>query len=357
MARAGILYSYVAQAAAKLVEDGKNPTVDNVRAALGGTGSKSTIAPFLKRWKAEHQEAVAETGLGIPATLLQAVKGVYEQLQADVNQKLAQAQQAHQAALQTASDTTQQLRTEHQTLSDTHATLAATLERAQAALAHLQADHHAVNVTMAGLQSENTGLRQRLGDRAVEVSALNQQLTQARVQFEHYQEAMATQRAEERQAAEQRCARLEQELASTQHRLVAQQSTLGQQEAQLTHLANEKNRLRDTARIAQEELAQLRPARDQLAYQARELSTARRELSGKLDSTQQALTDSRVALAAQEKETQLLTEQLVRAQEKAEKLTQEKLALLQERAASEAQHAQETGDILAARTPVPDIKF
>ncbi|MDL2355123.1 MAG: DNA-binding protein [Pseudomonadota bacterium] len=38
----------------------KNPTVDNVREALGGTRSKSTIAPMLKRWKSEHQETIAE---------------------------------------------------------------------------------------------------------------------------------------------------------------------------------------------------------------------------------------------------------------------------------------------------------
>ena len=48
MARAGILYSHVATAAAKLAGEGKNPTVDTVRAALGATGSKSTIAPMLE---------------------------------------------------------------------------------------------------------------------------------------------------------------------------------------------------------------------------------------------------------------------------------------------------------------------
>ena len=54
MGRAGILYSDVARVATQLVEAGNLPTVDTVRAALGGTGSKSTIAPYLKRWKAEQ---------------------------------------------------------------------------------------------------------------------------------------------------------------------------------------------------------------------------------------------------------------------------------------------------------------
>lgn len=86
MGRAGILFSHVAKAAAKLVEEGKNPTVDNVREALGGTGSKSTIAPMLKCWKAEHIDDMVEAELGVPAELLHAIKGVYDKLQADVQQ-------------------------------------------------------------------------------------------------------------------------------------------------------------------------------------------------------------------------------------------------------------------------------
>src|SRR3569623_706175 len=162
MGRAGILYSHVAKAAAKLVADGKNPTVDNVREALGGTGSKSTIAPMLKRWKAEHTKDIVEAELGVPAELLQAIKGVYDKLQADVQQQL-------------------------------------------------------------------------LTDRAAQIAARNQQLTQSRLQFEHYQEATAHQRSEERQAAEQRLTRLEQELASTQQQAAVQQATIGQQTAQVSH--------------------------------------------------------------------------------------------------------------------------
>ena len=88
MARAGILYSHVAQAAAKLAAEGKNPTVDSVRLALGSTGSKSTIAPFLKRWKAEHEDVVLAQDAGVPRELLQVVKGLYESLQLDAGKKV-----------------------------------------------------------------------------------------------------------------------------------------------------------------------------------------------------------------------------------------------------------------------------
>ena len=42
-ARSDVLYLHVAQAAAQLVAEGHSPTIDRIRAALGGTGSKSTI--------------------------------------------------------------------------------------------------------------------------------------------------------------------------------------------------------------------------------------------------------------------------------------------------------------------------
>ena len=48
MARTGVRYYDVAQAADALQEIGLEPTIDRVRERLG-TGSKSTLAPLLKR--------------------------------------------------------------------------------------------------------------------------------------------------------------------------------------------------------------------------------------------------------------------------------------------------------------------
>lgn len=266
MGRAGILFSHVAKAAAKLVVEGKNPTVDNVREALGGTGSKSTIAPMLKRWKAEHTEDIVEAELGVPAELLQAIKGVYDKLQGDVQQHLTAADAAHQVELQAATDCTNQMATDNRVLSETNKALSTELDHTKDALARLQTEQQTLNITLATLQSDNGGLQQRLTDRATEIAALNQQLTQSRVQFEHYQEATARQRSEERQAAEQRIARMEQDLAGAQRQTAAQQSTIGQQETRLTRLTEENTRLQEAARHAQEQAIATGFERDQLSY-------------------------------------------------------------------------------------------
>ena len=97
MARSGVLYLHVAQAATQLVAAGHNPTIDSIRVALGGTGSKSTIAPLLKRWKAAHPGTLAQAELGLPAELVLALKGLYEKVQAEAAVQLQQAVAAHQA--------------------------------------------------------------------------------------------------------------------------------------------------------------------------------------------------------------------------------------------------------------------
>ena len=342
MGRAGILFSHVAKAAAKLVADGKNPTVDNVREALGSTGSKSTIAPMLKRWKAEHTEDIVEAELGVPVELLQAIKGVYDKLQAEVQQQLTIAHDAHQAALQAAADRTDQLIADNRALADTNRTLSAELKQAKDALARLQIEQQALSVTIATAQSDNAGLQQRLTDRATEITALNQQLTQSRVQFEHYQEATARQRSEERQATDKRIARLEQELVNAQQHAAAEQSMIGRQEMQLAAMTSESTRLQKAAHEAQEQANKVRSERDQLTYQLQESIAARLDLQAQLEAALRSHTEARMTLAGQEKETQLLTERLGHAEQKMEKQEQERVALLTERGALQALVAKRT---------------
>lgn len=162
-------------------------------------------------------------------------------------------------------------------------------------------------------------------------------MSQSREQFEHYQETTAAQRAEERQAAEQRIIRLEQDLACARQAVLGQQWTIAQQETQIAQLRTENGRLQETARAIQDEFASVRAERDQLTYRLKEASTASQALADKCEAVQQALTEARMALAAQERQAALLAERAGHADARAEKLDQERLALFQERAALQAQ--------------------
>lgn len=337
MARTGILYSHLAQAALKVVAEGKNPTVDNVREALGGTGSKSTIAPLLKRWKAEHQGAVAGAEAGVPAELLLAVKNVYEKMQADAGQQVEQARATQQVALDTAAMRLEQSEVDNRNLSQTRLALAADLAQTKDELAQLRAEQQARAVVLATLGSDNAGLRERLADRAAEAGALNQQLTQTRTQFEHYQEASAARRDQERQAAEQRVARLEQELDGARQRMAQQQSGIAQQHMQIAQLEADAKQARAAATAAQEALAGLRPQRDQLAYQYKEAAAAGAALRIKLDAAREDLTAARIALAGGHRQAELLEQRLRQLADEGKELAQARLALLVEATALRGQ--------------------
>ncbi|MDY7548236.1 DNA-binding protein [Glaciimonas sp. Gout2] len=340
MGRIGILYADVIQAADKLIAEGKNPTVDGVREELGSTGSKSTIAPLLKRWKAEHQENRASAEVGMPSNLIDAMKSVYDNLQSDVEQRITQAQEAHQKELEAMGETLQRQLEENAIAAETNRQLKDDAARAQQVFEQLRAEQRALNLTLATAQAENTGLQNRLADRAAEIVTMNQQLGYARTQFEHYQEATTIQRAEERSVFEQKLMRGEQELVNIRQQSSDQQLRLAQQEAQLAQiptLLDEVQRLQETARAERQQAAIVKDEHSQLTYQIQQLTTDRAELKQTLEIALQSLSDVRLQCAIEEKEKWLLDKRIAESEVKMEQLREEKSGLLQERATLQAQ--------------------
>ena len=82
MARIGVTYIDIAKAAQAIKSHNQEPTVDRVREHLG-TGSKSTIAPLLKRWRSENTGAASPEGL--PKELITSVKSLYVRILLMVN--------------------------------------------------------------------------------------------------------------------------------------------------------------------------------------------------------------------------------------------------------------------------------
>src|SRR5207253_7834430 len=77
----------------------------------------------------------------------------------------------------------------------------------------LEGSNHVLQLACAKAEANVEGLTQRLADRQTEGDNLHRQLDQVRAQFEHYQESIAVQRAEERHMAEQARTRFENEIA------------------------------------------------------------------------------------------------------------------------------------------------
>ena len=86
MARPGVTYLEVADAASNLQNKGENPTIDSVRRALG-TGSNTTISIHLKKWRSENQPEVALLDkTTLPNDIIVTLQSLWDTLLAKANQ-------------------------------------------------------------------------------------------------------------------------------------------------------------------------------------------------------------------------------------------------------------------------------
>jgi len=80
MARTGITYLEVADAATQLVGQGRNPTVEQVRLLLK-TGSSTTIAKHLRQWKTNQESThLISAKENLPTEFVAMMKGLWERV-------------------------------------------------------------------------------------------------------------------------------------------------------------------------------------------------------------------------------------------------------------------------------------
>ncbi len=315
MGRSGITYSQVAEAAAQLIEQGRTPTVDHVRELLC-TGSKSTLSPLLKRWKDSHAEAVSSAEAGVPAPLLQAIQSLYQGMQHEVQQQLTVREADHATQMAAAAQHHVELAALNEQLQDASATLSTEIEVTRTELTQLYAERHADAVRAAALTSDNQALNLRLSDHAAQVSTLTHQLDQNRRQFDHYQEATARQRGEERQAADLHLQLREQALMSTQQQLANLRASAAQLSDRLNTTQVDHAQLGAALSDSRTQIAALQAAREQLTFQYQEVVAARADSARRFESVQIQLDQVRAAFVEQQQAAWLHGQALKAADEK-----------------------------------------
>ncbi len=149
MARHGVDYESVKQAALKLLSKGTSPSVQKVRELLG-TGSNTTIAEHLKYWREEH---AAKKVHHLPASIPEELIATFETL--------------WQTAMEHA----------EQHLANVKATLEDREEK-------LQQETALTNKTMDDLKLQIAELKQKIEDKTQENQALHTQLAVANERFE-----------------------------------------------------------------------------------------------------------------------------------------------------------------------------
>lgn len=225
MARGGLYKSEVQKARDTLRAQGKHPSVDAVRVALGNAGSKTTIHRYLKELDEEEGQ-----GLGAKVAISDALQDLVGRLAARLHEEaeavITEAQQRLAAQLQERSDALERARQEATALRDQ-------LQRTETALHDARSAHAsdrqalAERITeVAQLGERITGLTARLAEHEAHVQSLEEKHTHAREGLEHYRTSVKEQREQEQRRHEHQVQELQVALRQANEALTAKNHEL-----------------------------------------------------------------------------------------------------------------------------------
>lgn len=269
MARGGLYKSDIQKARASLLAQGKHPSVDAVRVALGNTGSKTTIHRHLKEIEAE--EGQVGDKVAVSDALQDLVGRLAQQLHAEAEVIVADGKAKADALVRDRDEVLAQCSRDRETVR-------AQLQSAEQALAAEQAARtaseqalHAAHVALSQLEERIAGLNARVAAQDAHAASLEQKHTQAREALEHFRTASKEQRDQELRRHEHQVQGLQAELRQTQETIGTKNHELLQVNRDAARLTEQIGQVRKELQIAQ---ASEREQRDALAA----LSPVREEL-------------------------------------------------------------------------------
>ncbi len=271
MARGGVYKTEIEKARNALLAEGKHPSVDAVRVALGNTGSKTTIHRYLKELEADDVAGVGGK-FPISGALADLVSHLAGRLHEEADAKVAEAatrfealRKRHSEQLELARQEAVATRTE--------------LERTATALHEERTQHQTtrqalLDATMQLRQLEErvSGLTARIAEHEAHVQSLEEKHSHAREALEHYRTSVKEQREQEQRRHEHQTQELQVALRQANEGLTAKNHELLQLNRDNGRLTEHKARLdkelqqsRSAVRTAQDEVATLKPVVAELA--------------------------------------------------------------------------------------------
>lgn len=305
MGRLGLTYEKVAAAADNILISGQNPTIHRVRAALGDTGSITTISKYLNEWKYERLMRANNESKLVPSTpnnpISQVADQVWQQLSEKANSeaqiKINDIEQQYQAQIEELLIKNQQIEQEFQHTKDF-------LDRLQNEFNQLQKSY---DLSQQNLQKE-TKSNIIFEERILQAEKLHQELQS---QFDERLHSLKL-------AHEQTLQHLQSQFtqaAQTYQSTIASQQTAFEQESRL--LTEKIDRVQNTAQALQDK-------NNQLQIEIQKWQTQNEELKNKIN-------DINRNLESEEKSNKHLAEQLI-VKEKALTETLTKLTVVNENA-------------------------
>lgn len=287
MARPGVSYFEVAQAASQLQADNQVPTIDRVRQKLG-CGSNSTIAAHLKQWKSEHMPYASEVPKStVPPLLLAQVQSLWQSLRDTATAEWDQTReryqnQREQAQRDFAGQAEALLIAERGRQEIAEKAEAMTQELAQLCEHHrsLVRDHDALQIRFQEQQK-------RLEEKTHHVQDLKTQLQHVSDNLDHFRDAARHQREEEALRHQSELHRLDERVKD-----LTQQLTIERDRRQAILVESEKIGVRWQQRVEDnkwltQQLEEKSKDVIELKSQIRALDTQRSDVTGQHQSLQE----------------------------------------------------------------------
>ena len=347
MARPGVTYHDVANAALEIQGQGKYPTVENVRACLG-TGSSSTIGPHLRDWRMQQdgtsQLAVKEN---IPAELVSLVKGLWERVVHLGDEKIKIIEDTCEQTVKQLQAETEQRQLDLKNLQGQHHQLQQEKLLLTGEKAHLEEEMRALKEECASLLSGKETLAKQLEENQARIDELHRLHQQVQANLEHYREAVREQRLLDQRQFEQREQQLEQQGKALQTAVKQAEQKLALLEQQHTHVTQEKLQLKELNESLNQQIEKIKihllETEKKQAESAHLLQLTKEQYQGEQEKSAKQL-ESLIQLKA---EAGMLTQKLLAAESQNKALTEqqtalahEKWLLLQEKAQLEGQLTQ-----------------
>lgn len=222
MARAGLYYSDVKKARNALLAQGRHPSVDAVRVALGNTGSKTTIHKYLKELEAEEgghdgrKAPISDALQDIVARLATRLHEEASERIALIEVDLAKRERDHSGIVTG--------------LQQEMASLQEQLRQAKAYVEEIGRAHDDTSMRLQEecisrhtAQQQVVDLQERLAENEAYRRSLEEKHTHARNSLEHYRQSVKEQREQELRRHEQQFQQLQAELRQQQQAAVKKQ--------------------------------------------------------------------------------------------------------------------------------------
>lgn len=285
MARPGVTYVEVAEAANQLLGQGKNPTIEQVRHLLG-TGSSTTLANHLRQWKAnqgKNQKFASKENL--PEELVSLMKGLWERVVVQAEEKIAELETAHQIQvnellpeLQKYKNNNQRWQQLYNQWSEEKNQLSKDKAIAEKLVLQLQKD-------CASLSEKQDSALHQLQEKQDRIKELNRLHQQTQANLEHFRESARTQRLVEQQRSETE----KQELQAQVKELKTQNSQLKNES---TKIEKQHQRLQRVHELLEEKSNDFKAQNEKQTKHLIDLQTESRVLAAQLSQVKQELAEA-----------------------------------------------------------------